>query len=194
MTGLILAGGRARRLGGRDKGLLPFRGRPLVEWVIAALHPQVGRLLINANRNLERYAACGHPVVADQLPDFQGPLAGILSAMAVAETPWMLTVPCDNPFPPPDLARRLAAALTAETAELAVAGDATRVQPAYALLPVILAPDLRAFLDAGERRLERWQAGHRLARVDFRDGPDAFANINTLADGQRLETGSGVPR
>ena len=186
ITGVILAGGRGRRLGGQDKGLIPFGGRPLVAWIIAALQPQVGRILINANRNTEAYGALGYPVVGDLLEGFQGPLAGIATAMAVAETPWILTLPCDGPHPPADLAQRLAAALTQTDAEIAVARDAERVQPVHALLPVALAPSLHRYLAAGERRLDAWQARHRLALADFSDCPLGFANLNNPEDAPSL--------
>ena len=163
ITGVILAGGRARRMGGLDKGLIPFGERPLVAWVIAALRPQVGHILINANRNTEAYAALGYKVVADRIAGFPGPLAGIATAMVVAETPWILTLPCDGPYPPADLAQRLARALFQEDAEIALARDAERIQPVPALLPVGLAPRLHRNLAAGDRRLVPWQAQHRLA-------------------------------
>lgn len=187
ITGVILAGGRARRLGGQDKGLIPFGGRPLVAWIIEALRPQVGGILINANRNTKAYAALGYPVVTDLLAGFQGPLAGIATAMAVAETPWILTLPCDGPYPPADLAHRLAAALTQADAEIAVARDAERIQPVHALLPVALAPSLRRYLAAGERRLATWQARHRLALVDFSDCALGFTNLNNPEDLPGLE-------
>lgn len=187
ITGVILAGGKARRMGGQDKGLVPFSGRPLVEWVIEALKPQVQGLIINANRNLERYADYGYPVMTDEIDGFQGPLAGFAGAMTAVETPWILTLPCDGPFPPPDLAARLASALIEETAEIAVARDAARMQPVYALIPVALAPDLNAFLNAGERKIDRWYALHRTALADFSDRPGCFANINSAEDSQLLE-------
>jgi molybdopterin-guanine dinucleotide biosynthesis protein A len=186
ITGVILAGGKARRLNGRDKGLEPFSGRPLVEWVVAALAPQVGGLLINANRNQETYGRLGYPVIADRLDDFQGPLAGFASAMAAANTPWILTVPCDGPFLAPDLAARLVAALAQDDAELAVASDGRRMQPVHALLPVALAPSLAAFLAEGERKIDRWYARHRVALADLSDRPESFANLNTEADAADL--------
>jgi molybdenum cofactor guanylyltransferase len=186
ITGVILAGGQARRMGGHDKGLVPFAGRPLVEWVIAALRPQVGTLLINANRNHERYAGYGYEVVADLDPGFQGPLAGIRSAMQAAPARWILTVPCDGPYPAPDLAHRLAAALHAANADLAVATDGVRMQPVHALLPVHLAASLNVFLASGERQVERWYARHRVALADLSDRPECFININSPHDAQRL--------
>jgi molybdopterin-guanine dinucleotide biosynthesis protein A len=190
ITGVVLAGGRARRMGGQDKGLAPFAGRPLVEWVLAALAPQVGTLLINANRNQETYGSLGHPVIEDRIEGFQGPLAGFASAMAAVSTPWVVTVPCDGPFLAPDLVQRLCAALEREGAEIAVATDGARMQPVYALLPVVLAPSLQDFLAEGERKIDLWYARHRVALADLSDRPESFANINSEADSARLERGA----
>jgi len=187
VTGVILAGGQARRMGGRDKGLVPFRGRALVEWVIAALEPQVATLTINANRNQQAYASFGHPVIADRIDGFQGPLAGFASAMAGVSTPWIVTVPCDGPYPAPDLVKRLCAALTRDEAELAVATDGARMQPVYALLPVALAPSLNDFLAAGGRKIDLWYARHRVTLADLSDRPESFVNINSEADSAGLE-------
>jgi molybdopterin-guanine dinucleotide biosynthesis protein A len=169
-------------MGGRDKGLVKFRGRPLVDWVIAGLRPQVAVLAINANRNQQAYAAFGYPVIPDQIEGSQGPLAGFASAMAVADTPWIVTVPCDGPFLAPDLVERLCAALVGAGAEIAVATDGKRTQPVYALLPVALAPSLHTFLAAGERKIDLWYARHQVALTDFSDRPESFANINSEAD------------
>lgn len=187
ITGVILAGGAARRLGGRDKGLMPFAGRPLVEWVIDAVKPQVGALLLSANRNIETYSAYGCPVVQDAEAGFQGPLAGILSAMRAAPSGWVLTVPCDGPRPPPDLAERLARAVCELDVELAVATDGKRPQSVYALLCVSLAENLAAYLAAGERKVERWHAQHQGALVDFSDRPDGFVNLNSADEALALE-------
>lgn len=187
ITGIVLAGGRARRMGGRDKGLIPFAGRPLVARAIEALAPQVSTLVVNANRNRDAYAAYGHPVIADEIEGFQGPLAGFASAMAFVATPWILTLPCDGPFPPPDLAERLCTAVTEQDAEIAVATDGKRIQPVYALMPVSLAPSLRMYLVSGERKIDRWYARHRVALADLSDRPDSFANINSDEDLRLLE-------
>lgn len=186
ITGVVLAGGRGSRMGGRDKGLVAFNGRPLAAWVIDALGPQVGRILVNANRNRDAYAALGYPVVPDRLGGFQGPLAGLAGALAAAPTPWVLTVPCDGPLLPPDLAERLIAALVREGAEVAAARDGSGLQPVYALVPLSLAADLEAFLAAGGRKAGLWLARHRLATVDFSDRPGCFANLNTEADAAGL--------
>jgi len=186
ITGVILAGGKARRMGGEDKGLVEFAGRTLVEWVIDNLGPQVQSLVINANRNRERYASYGYPVISDAMADFQGPLAGFSSALAAVQTPWIVTVPCDGPYPAQDLVQRLCSALAEQDAELAVASDGQRMQPVYALIPRVLAPSLDAFLAAGERKIDRWYAQHRTAVAEFADQPDCFANINTAEDVERL--------
>lgn len=187
VTGVILAGGRARRLGGIDKGLLPVAGKPLIAWVIEGLVPQVGGLLISANRNLDTYGGFGYPVISDTLDGFQGPLSGILSAMGAAPTPWILTVPCDGPCLPPDLVPRLIRALAEAQATLAVASDGVCIQPVFGLLPVSLVGDLREYLALGKREVGRWLGRHRLAVADFHDHPDAFANLNTPGEQARLE-------
>ncbi|WP_246194811.1 molybdenum cofactor guanylyltransferase MobA [Allochromatium palmeri] len=186
LTGVVLAGGRARRLGGVDKGLMQVGGQPLIAWTLAALAPQVGTLLVNANRHLEQYAAFGYPVVADSMPDYQGPLAGFLAGMRAARTDWILTLPCDGPRPPSDLAARLISALIEQDAELAVATDGRRQQSIHALMPVALADDLERFLVQGGRRVEDWQRSHRLALADFSDQPEAFGNLNTPDAFQRF--------
>jgi molybdenum cofactor guanylyltransferase len=196
VTGVILAGGMARRMGGQDKGLVELAGRPLVEWVIAALRPQVAALIVNANRNHARYRDYGFPVVADRMTDFQGPLAGFASALAVAETPWIVTVPCDGPYPAPDLVARLCAALTQAQVQIAVAADARRLQPVHALLSRALAADLDAFLASGERKIGCWYDRHRTVTVDFSDRPECFVNINSADEAAQLARAlpAGEPR
>lgn len=194
IIGVILAGGRARRLGGVDKGLVEIGGRKLVEWVVEALAPQVDGLLINANRNLDLYRRCGHPVVCDRLADYQGPLAGMAAALArVPPGGAILTVPCDSPTPPPALAARLSAALAAADAEVAVAHDGERLQTVHALVPAALREGLEAFLAGGDRKAEIWLARHRLAVVDFSDCRDCFLNLNTPGDLEELQRRMGQP-
>ncbi|HHC71786.1 MAG TPA: molybdenum cofactor guanylyltransferase [Thiotrichales bacterium] len=190
ITGLILAGGRGRRMGGADKGLLPFRGRPLVEHLIDRLVPQVGELLINANRNRDRYGRYGLRLVSDPLTGYQGPLAGMLAGLEAAESRWLAVVPCDAPFLPEELVGRLAEAAAREGTSIAVAHDGERLQPVHALLTVELAGELRRFLAAGERKIDRWYGRQRLTLVDFSDAPEAFGNLNRPEDRQRLEVGS----
>ena len=186
ITAVILAGGMGRRMGGQDKGLVELDGEPLILHVIRALEPQVGEVLINANRNLHRYADFGHAVVRDDLEGFQGPLAGMLSAMRRAQTPLLLTVPCDAPLLPGDLAARLATDLREQDARIAVAHDGRRLQPVHALMETALADDLEAFLASGERKIDRWYARHPMSETDFSDRPETFVNVNTLEELGRL--------
>ena len=179
ITGTILAGGRAQRMGGQDKGFIDLNGKPMVEYVLAILKPQTAAIVINANRSLDRYARYGYPIVIDDLGDFQGPLAGFASCLANVVTPYLLTVPCDSPLLPNDLGPRLYQALLYEQAELAVAYSGDRLQPVFSLLRRELLGSLRDFLEHGERKIDRWYARHKVARADFTDRPDAFLNINT---------------
>jgi molybdopterin-guanine dinucleotide biosynthesis protein A len=187
VSGIILAGGRATRMGGIDKGLVDIAGRPMIEHIIERLRPQTQALIINANRSHEHYAAYGLPVVADDFGDFAGPLAGMAAGLAKAATPWAVAVPCDSPLLPPDLVARLWAALQREQAELAVAWAEERMQPVFALLPQALLPSLRDFLAGGDRKIDRWYGRHRVALADFSDSPDTFLNINTADEQAALE-------
>lgn len=192
ITGVILAGGRGSRMGGQDKGLIDFNGLPLVEHLLNALQPQTGAVLINANRNHERYQRYGLPVVNDELSGFQGPLAGFAAAMQEAKTAYIMTVPCDGPTIAPDMAERLLQALQQNDAELAVAHDGERLQPVHALIPVSLLPSLLAFLENGDRKIDLWYAQHRMARADFADCRDMFRNINTPEQQAEME-GAKIP-
>ena len=187
ITAVILAGGRGRRMGGKDKGLVDLNGAPLIEYTLSAVSPQVGRLVINANRNIEEYQRYGFPVVSDTMADYQGPLAGFASAMAAAETEYIVTIPCDSPLLPDDLVQRLVQALNREDAELAVAHDGHRLQPVFALIQVSLLPGLLQFLQRGDRKIDLWYAQHKMAKADFSDIPETFLNINTPADQQQLQ-------
>lgn len=191
ITAVILAGGMGRRMGGLDKGQIQLNHKPLIEWVIDAIRPQVKTILINANRNHDAYADYGFPVLHDSFADYQGPLAGFAVGMQAATTPFIVTMPCDGPLLAPDLVKRLTQTLQAKQAEIAVAHDGERLQPVYALLPVSLLPSLNAFLDSGERKIDRWYSQHSLALTDFSDSPSTFLNINTPADRQKIEK-SGV--
>lgn len=176
LAAVVLAGGRGQRLGGADKGLVDYRGRPLVAWVLDALAPQAGEIVISANRNLERYAATGHRVLPDTLPGFPGPLAGVLAAMRAVAAPWLLVVPCDTPHLPHDLAARLLAAAVAAGAQIAVAADDARTHHVCFVVRTALADDLEAALARGERAVHRWQAAHRPVAVRFEAA--GFANFN----------------
>lgn len=179
ITGLILAGGAARRMGGGDKGLTELAGKPLIEYALTRLAPQVDALIINANRNVARYADYGHPVVTDERQGFQGPLAGMASGMKAAETEFMVCAPCDSPLLPEDLVERLFQRLRAQDAELSVAHNGERLQPVFTLMRTALAGSLLAFLDGGGRKIDQWFQRHQLALADFSDQPAAFSNVNS---------------
>ena len=187
ITAIVLAGGRATRMGGQDKGLVELAGRPMIAHVLAALAPQVEWILVNANRNLDRYAAFGWPVMRDDDTGFLGPLAGLAAGMRAAATPLVMTSPCDCPMLPSDLARRLHAALEASGAEIAVPHDGDRLQPVFALARRGLQPSLAAYLDSGGRKIDRWFEHHQVAEVDFSDQPDAFANVNDPNERRSIE-------
>lgn len=192
ITGLVLAGGRGSRMGGVDKGLQNHAGLPLAMHALFRLGPQVGQMMINANRNLGAYEAMGVPVWPDALPDFAGPLAGWLAGLERCETPWLVTVPCDSPNFPTDLVSRLAGAAHEAGADIAMAvthedGKLQR-QPVFTLMKSTLVESLAAYLAGGQRKVDRWTDGHACVEVVFEDGA-AFFNANTLADLQRLQGG-----
>ena len=192
VTAVVLAGGRARRMGGEDKGLLSVAGRPMVAWVCDALAPQCAAVLINANRNHAAYAEItGHEVVSDRHSDFQGPLAGMASALTRVSTPLMVTCPCDSPLVHGALVERLVGALVRDDAEIAVAHDGERMQPVFALVKRDLGLSLDAFLARGERKIDRWFAEHRVALALFEDTPDMFLNVNTPHDRACVEARLG---
>jgi molybdopterin-guanine dinucleotide biosynthesis protein A len=188
ISAVILAGGRARRMSGEDKGLIELKGRPLIYHIITALRPQVGEILINANRNLERYRAFGYPVIEDIMGDFFGPLVGMATGMQATDKPYLLTVPCDSPLVPAQLAGSLYRALIGEKAELSVAHDGVRMQPVFALLDCRLLPGLLDYLNGGGRKIDTWYARHRLALADFSAVPEMFLNLNTPEDKTALES------
>jgi molybdopterin-guanine dinucleotide biosynthesis protein A len=188
VTGLVLAGGRARRMGGEDKGLVQVGGRAMVCWVADALAAQCEHVLINANRNAERYRTLtGWPVVADDVEGFAGPLAGMASGLAACATPLLACAPCDSPLLASDLVARLRHALEAEDAELAVAHDGGRMQPVFVLLRRELLADMRAFLAGGGRKIDAWYATRRIALAPFADHPRMFLNVNTPGDRDALD-------
>lgn len=191
ITGLILAGGRASRMGGVDKGLQNHRGLPLALHALMRLQPQVGEMLINANRNLGAYESFGVPVWPDTLPDFAGPLAGFMTGMEHAATPWLVSVPCDSPDFPEDLVARLAQAAIEADAEIAMPitredDGVARAQPVFCLMQTTLLESLIAYTQGGGRKIDRWTAQHRVVEVPF-DDASAFVNANTLAELQQLQ-------
>ncbi len=190
ITGLILCGGRGARMGGVDKGLQTHQGMPLALHALLRLQPQVGAVMINANRNLAAYESMGAPVWPDPVADYPGPLAGWLAGLEHCETPYLVTVPCDTPNFPTDLVARLSAALAAEDAEIAMATSTEdgqlQVQPVFCLMKASLIESLVRTLDAGQRKIDRWTALHRCVQVHF-DDPAAFFNANTPEELARLQ-------
>jgi molybdopterin-guanine dinucleotide biosynthesis protein A len=199
ITGLILAGGRGSRMGGVDKGLQNFNGIPLALHTLMRLGPQVESVMVNANRNLSAYESFGASVWPDASADFAGPLSGFLVGLERAETPYVLTVPCDTPRLPLDLAERLAEALVREDADIAMAAapendehgqTQIRTQPVFCLMKIEMSESLVKFIHAGGRKIDAWTAQHKTVVVPFgalSDDPLAFANVNTLTELQALE-------
>ena len=204
ITGLILAGGRGSRMGGVDKGLQGFNGIPLALHTLLRLQMQsagpLAHVMINANRNLAAYEAFGASVWPDVLADFAGPLAGFLTGLERCETPYLLTVPCDTPLFPLDLVDRLASAMNAHDADIAMVAapesdgqgnTKVRAKPVFCLLRVELLESLAEFTQSGGRKIDAWTAQHATALVPFdqaTDDPRAFFNANTLAELQSLES------
>ena len=187
VTGMILAGGKARRMGGVDKGLIKINGQAMIQYVLNVLKPQVKQILINANRNVSEYKKFGYPVISDQLEDFQGPLAGIAASMEVAKTKYICTCPCDGPLIARDLISRLFSEVSkTNDIKIAVAHDGKRLQPVYALIDCELLTNLIDYLKSGERKIDRWYTQHNFKAVDFSDRQDCFININTPEDQQTI--------
>jgi molybdenum cofactor guanylyltransferase len=183
VSGIVLAGGRGSRMGGVDKGLQELRGKPMIDWVLERLVPQVSEVVINANQNIERYEKFGHRVVRDEIGGFAGPLAGLHAGLKVARHPLVVTVPCDSPFLPSDLVARLENALAGK--DLAVAKTGDQPHPVFALMKRQVRESLEAFLAAGGRKIDAWYAALKVVEVSFDDEADAFRNINTLDELRR---------
>ena len=179
ITGVILAGGLGRRMGGVDKGLRALHGRPMVATVIDRFAPQVTELLINANQNAPVYAAFGYRVIADVIGGYAGPLAGLHAALTAATHPLVATAPCDSPFLPLDVVSRLHTAMQAGSAQLAVAKTGDQPHPVFCLCERSLLPHLTGFLAAGGRKIDRWYASLNIVEVSFDDVTAAFSNINS---------------
>jgi len=190
ITGLILAGGRGSRMGGVDKGLQAHLGMPLAMHALLRLGPQVGAVMINANRNLAAYESLGAPVWPDALPDYPGPLAGFLAGLEHCATAYLATVPCDSPRFPEDLVARLAERLEAEDAEIAIAATredgALRLQPVFCLMKATVLESLATFTAGGQRKIDAWTATLRHVAVEF-DAAGAFVNANTVAELRGLQ-------
>ena len=193
ITGLVLAGGRGSRMGGVDKGLQDHLGTPLALHALRRLAPQVGKLMINANRNIATYESMGVPVWPDEVPDYAGPLAGVLAGLAHCGTPYLVTVPCDTPNFPLDLVERLARGLAAIEGDVAMAftdeAGMPRRQPVFCLMKVSVRESLSAYVRAGQGNAGFWASRQHCAQVVFEDG-SAFFNANTPADLAQLQDGA----
>ncbi|MEJ2173727.1 MAG: molybdenum cofactor guanylyltransferase MobA [bacterium] len=187
VTGIVLAGGQGRRMGGVDKGLQPLEGRPMVAWAIERLAPQVEAIVVNSNQNLDAYRAFIYPVVSDAVGGFAGPLAGLHAGLQATRTALAVTVPCDSPFLPTDLVARLRSALEAGDAEIAVAKTGDQPHPVFSLVQRKILPHLEAFLHSGGRKIDAWYASLKVVEVSFDDQAEAFSNINTREDLARFE-------
>lgn len=180
ITGVILAGGQGRRMGSIDKGLKPLRGKPMVQWVLERFTPQVDEVLINANQNLDTYAAFSHQIIPDEIGGFAGPLAGLHRGLSSATHDLIATVPCDSPFLPLDLIARLYAGLSVQRAELAVARTGDQPHPVFCLCHKSVLPGLTTFLESGGRKIDTWYSALNVTEVQFDDEAEAFSNINTV--------------
>jgi len=192
VTAVVLAGGRGKRMGGKDKGLIDFAGKPIIEHIIQAITPQCDEIIINANRHIERYGKYGHRVIADEMNNFQGPLAGFLVALEHNATPLLITLPCDAPQLPNDLVSRLKNAMQKANADVAVVHDGIRLQPVYALIKTRLSNNLKEFLSTGDRKIDRWYALNHTIQVDFSDKRPLFLNINTPDQQQKMQSVEGT--
>lgn len=181
ITGLVLAGGLGRRMGGQDKGLVTYQNKPLIEHVLAAFGPQVSALQISANRNIKRYQQYGYPVWTDDvqhIADFSGPLVGIATGLQHCQTDWLACVPCDAVSLPANLVARLYDAARQHATPLAIVHDGNRTQPLYAVIHRQLLPKLVAYLQADNQKVMAWMDDHQALQVDFSDQQAAFRNIN----------------
>lgn len=180
VSGVVLAGGLGRRMGGVDKGLQPMHGRPMVQWVLERFSPQVAEVLINANQNPDRYGAFGHRVVSDDIGGYAGPLAGLHAGLKAATHPLVATVPCDSPFLPENLVQRLFSSIGNN--DLAVAKTGDQAHPVFVLTRKDIVGNLETFLTGGGRKIDAWYASLKVVEVSFDDQAEAFRNINTLAE------------
>lgn len=187
VTGVILAGGLARRMNNQDKGLIRFKGQPMVSYAIAAMNAVADQTIINANRNIAEYQTFGLPVVSDQTDGFDGPLAGVLTAMIFAETGVLLVVPCDTPLVKAEYLQTLLSTQEAADADVAVAFDGERLHPVFLAIKAALMPSLQDYLQSGQRKIDTWIQQHKLVKADFSAEPEIFSNINSMAELSDLE-------
>ena len=187
VTGVILAGGLARRMNNQDKGLLIYKNRPMISYAIEALKSITDQTIINANRNKEAYQAFGLPVIADQTDSFDGPLAGILTAMINSNSNTLLVVPCDSPLIKATHLQKLLTTLKEYKADVAVASDGKRLHPVFLAINTSLKDNLQEFLNSGQRKVEKWLEQQNKVITDFSETPDIFTNVNTLSELFKLE-------
>lgn len=186
ITGLILAGGRSSRMNGKDKGLMPLIDRPMIEYVIERLKPQVSQIVISANRHIQQYQAFGYDVLVDDYDDFRGPLAGMAKGLSHSNSNYLLTVPCDGPLLPIDLAQRMLSCTLEHKAPAVIVFDGRYRQPTYNLIHKDLLPELNQSLKKNEHKLGKWLMDHGAINLDFSDQPSAFINVNTPDDLKQL--------
>ena len=187
ISSIILSGGRATRMSGLDKGMVQLQQKPLIAHIIARLRPQVDEILINANREITQYQTFGYTVLQDKTDDFLGPLAGFSLGLQHAKHDYVLTVPCDSPLLPLNLAERLLSGMTEARADIAVASSDANSHPVFCLMKKSVLPSLTEYLTSGERKVSAWQKSQKYVEVDFSDDADAFTNLNTFEDLKVLE-------
>jgi len=187
VTGVILAGGLARRMNNQDKGLVKYKGRPMVSYALAALGAVADQTLINANRNREQYEKFGLPVVADQTDSFDGPLAGVLSAMIHTDADVLIVMPCDSPLIKAEHLQKLLATRAENDADVAAAFDGERLHPVFLAIKTSLKTSLQDYLASGQRRIDCWLEQQKMVKADFSNEPEIFININTLTQLSELE-------
>jgi molybdopterin-guanine dinucleotide biosynthesis protein A len=188
VAGVILAGGRARRMNNQDKGLVHFKGRAMVSYAIAALAPVVDQLIINANRSIDQYRQFGWPVISDQTDSFDGPLAGVLAAMKHADADVLVVMPCDSPFIKTEHLQKLLLSRAENNADVAVAFDGARVHPVFLAMKTSLQTSLQDYLASGRRKVADWLAQQNLVQADFSCDPGIFSNINSMVELCMLES------
>lgn len=188
VAGVILAGGRARRMNNQDKGLVHFKGRPMISYALAALTSVVDCVFINANRSIDQYRQFGYPVISDQTDSFDGPLAGVLTAMIHADADILVVIPCDSPLIKAVHLQKLLLTRAENNADVAVAFDGTSLHPVFFAIKTTLQASLQDYLASGQRKVAGWLVQQNLVQVDFSDEPEIFININTIAELSGLES------
>lgn len=187
VTGVVLAGGLARRMNNQDKGLIVYHNKPMVSYAVEAMAKVADTVFINANRHHTEYAQFGYEVIADQTDTFDGPLAGVLSALIHANTEIVCVMPCDSPLITAEHLQRLLTALTENSVDIAVAFDGKRLHPVFLALKTSLQTSLESYLQAGNRKIDIWLQQHALIKVDFSQSAEVFLNINTIEELELLE-------